>query len=159
MMKWIPMTEVRLPGALMRRTRARMRMIPLKGCHHRAIHLREVLDLDHPAPKGCLSLETILVEKNVPGLAPFLIGLDRRRRSRLHRNEILSSTRLALLERRCRPLRGLRVRPHPRGAELLDCAGQTDEAFLISTLVHSGLRSFNPFCTLKHCSCTHHLVK
>ena len=137
------MTEVRHPEVLMERTRARANMNLLRGCHHPAIRLRAVLDLDRLVPKGYPSLETVPVEKNTPTLSPFLMGLGHPRRSRPHQNGTLSSTHLGSLGQRYLLPQGLRVRPRPPGAEWfpLDSTVEAERTFLISTLVVDGLKT------------------
>ena len=131
----------------------------LKGCHRRAIRLHVVLDLNHPALKGCPILETDLAVKDipVPTLAPILIGLGHHPRFHPHQNGTLSSTHLGSLGRHYLGPQGLQVHLRLKGGKWLHLVrGGAEKPFLISTLVE------NVPLFLQHSralSCTHHLVK
>lgn len=113
------MRDSRHQEVLVGRTRARMKMNPPRGCHHHTIRLHVVLDLDHPAPKGCPNLKAALAEKDVPlpTLAPVPIDLDHHRHSLPHQNGTLYSTHLESLGRRYLGPQGLQVHLCPEGAE------------------------------------------
>ena len=113
------MRDSRHLEVLVGRTRARMKMNNPRGCHRHAIRLHVVLDLDHPVPKGCPSLKTVLAEKDVPvpTLVPILIDLDHHRRSLPHQDGTLFLTHLVSLGRHYLGPQGLQVHLRPQGAE------------------------------------------